>query len=133
MSALEESLTQAVTALRHHRIGAGEFFMYPCWCVEKGYARFAGVNDGTPHGARVGTDYSRAACRCNQRLARSRSRFLAARIDSTPQIQLARTVGELCSLDASTIQHLHKEIGDRSPRLRGDVTAARDTAGVTCD
>ncbi len=29
-------------------VGASELFMYPYWCVEKGYARFAGRRDGTP-------------------------------------------------------------------------------------
>ena len=29
-------------------VGASELFMYPYWCVEKGYARFAGRNDGSP-------------------------------------------------------------------------------------
>jgi hypothetical protein len=28
-------------------VGASELFMYPYWCVEKGYARFAGERDGT--------------------------------------------------------------------------------------
>jgi Mn2+/Fe2+ NRAMP family transporter len=28
-------------------VGATELFMYPYWCVEKGYARFAGKRDGT--------------------------------------------------------------------------------------
>jgi Mn2+/Fe2+ NRAMP family transporter len=29
-------------------VGASELFMYPYWCVEKGYARYAGKPDGTP-------------------------------------------------------------------------------------
>jgi Mn2+/Fe2+ NRAMP family transporter len=29
-------------------VGASEIFMYPYWCVEKGYARFTGPRDGTP-------------------------------------------------------------------------------------
>ena len=29
-------------------VGASELFMYPYWCVEKGYARFAGRRDGSP-------------------------------------------------------------------------------------
>src|SRR5262245_22530381 len=41
-------LTKAVAVFGITGIGASEFFMYPYWCVEKGYARFAGVNDGTP-------------------------------------------------------------------------------------
>ena len=28
-------------------VGATELFMYPYWCVEKGYARFVGPNDGS--------------------------------------------------------------------------------------
>jgi manganese transport protein len=28
-------------------VGASELFMYPYWCVEKGYARFAGRRDGS--------------------------------------------------------------------------------------
>ena len=29
-------------------VGASELFMYPYWCVEKGYARFVGPPDGSP-------------------------------------------------------------------------------------
>ncbi len=29
-------------------VGASEIFMYPYWCVEKGYARSTGKRDGTP-------------------------------------------------------------------------------------
>ncbi len=29
-------------------VGAGELVVYPYWCLEKGYARFTGPNDGTP-------------------------------------------------------------------------------------
>jgi hypothetical protein len=29
-------------------VGASELFMYPYWCVEKGYARFAGRREDTP-------------------------------------------------------------------------------------
>jgi manganese transport protein len=28
-------------------VGASELFMYPYWCIEKGYARFTGRNDGS--------------------------------------------------------------------------------------
>jgi Mn2+/Fe2+ NRAMP family transporter len=28
-------------------VGASELFMYPYWCIEKGYARFTGRSDGT--------------------------------------------------------------------------------------
>jgi hypothetical protein len=41
-------LYKAVAVFGITGIGASEFFMYPYWCVEKGYARFAGANDGTP-------------------------------------------------------------------------------------
>jgi len=29
-------------------VGATELFYYPYWCLEKGYARYVGVNDGSP-------------------------------------------------------------------------------------
>lgn len=29
-------------------LGASELIMYPYWCLEKGYAKFSGVRDGTP-------------------------------------------------------------------------------------
>ena len=35
-------------------VGATELFMYPYWCVEKGYARFVGPNDGTATRGRAG-------------------------------------------------------------------------------
>jgi len=41
-------LTNAVSVFGITGIGASEFFMYPYWCVEKGYARFAGASDGSP-------------------------------------------------------------------------------------
>jgi manganese transport protein len=41
-------LTKAAAVFGITGIGASEFFMYPYWCVEKGYARFAGKADGTP-------------------------------------------------------------------------------------
>lgn len=43
----EGGLSRAVSVFGITGIGASEFFMYPYWCVEKGYARFAGANDGT--------------------------------------------------------------------------------------
>ncbi|MCC6588430.1 MAG: Nramp family divalent metal transporter [Bryobacterales bacterium] len=54
--ALEEGLafklppggfTTAVAVFGITGVGASELFMYPYWCVEKGYARFAGKRDGT--------------------------------------------------------------------------------------
>jgi len=41
-------LTRAVGVFGITGVGATEFFMYPYWCVEKGYARFAGRGDGSP-------------------------------------------------------------------------------------
>jgi len=41
-------LTRAVGVFGITGVGATEFFMYPYWCVEKGYARFTGRRDGTP-------------------------------------------------------------------------------------
>ena len=32
-------------------VGASELFMYPYWCVEKGYARYTGARDGSPEWA----------------------------------------------------------------------------------
>lgn len=40
-------LTKAVAVFGITGIGASEFFMYPYWCVEKGYARFTGAADGS--------------------------------------------------------------------------------------
>lgn len=40
-------LTRAVGVFGMTGVGATEFFMYPYWCVEKGYARFTGRRDGT--------------------------------------------------------------------------------------
>lgn len=44
----EGGLTRAVGVFGITGVGATEFFMYPYWCVEKGYARFAGRSDGSP-------------------------------------------------------------------------------------
>ena len=38
----------AVTVFGATGVGAGELVAYPYWCIEKGYARFAGPQDGTP-------------------------------------------------------------------------------------
>ena len=43
-----KGLTTAVAVFGITGVGASELFMYPYWCVEKGYARFAGRRDGTP-------------------------------------------------------------------------------------
>lgn len=40
-------LATAVAVFGITGVGASELFMYPYWCVEKGYARFAGRADGT--------------------------------------------------------------------------------------
>lgn len=39
--------TTAVAVFGITGVGAAELFMYPYWCVEKGYARFSGRRDGT--------------------------------------------------------------------------------------
>lgn len=39
--------TTAVAVFGITGVGASELFMYPYWCVEKGYARFTGKQDGT--------------------------------------------------------------------------------------
>jgi regulator of sigma E protease len=40
-------LTTAVAVFGLTGVGATEMFMYPYWCLEKGYARFAGPSDGS--------------------------------------------------------------------------------------
>jgi len=40
-------LSTAVAVFGITGVGATELFIYPYWCVEKGYARFAGRRDGT--------------------------------------------------------------------------------------
>lgn len=40
--------TSAVAVFGITGVGASELFMYPYWCVEKGYARFAGKREQTP-------------------------------------------------------------------------------------
>ncbi len=42
-----EGLSPAVAVFGIVGVGASELFMYPYWCVEKGYARFAGRYDGS--------------------------------------------------------------------------------------
>lgn len=44
----EGGLASAVAVFGITGVGASELFMYPYWCVEKGYARFAGPPDGSP-------------------------------------------------------------------------------------
>ena len=41
-------LASAVAVFGITGVGASELFMYPYWCVEKGYARFTGKCDSTP-------------------------------------------------------------------------------------
>jgi Mn2+/Fe2+ NRAMP family transporter len=41
-------LTTAIAVFGITGVGASELFMYPYWCVEKGYARCTGKRDGTP-------------------------------------------------------------------------------------
>ena len=43
-----EGLSTAVAVFGITGVGASELFTYPYWCVEKGYARFAGRRDGSP-------------------------------------------------------------------------------------
>jgi Mn2+/Fe2+ NRAMP family transporter len=41
-------LASAIAVFGITGVGASELFMYPYWCVEKGYARFTGRRDATP-------------------------------------------------------------------------------------
>jgi Mn2+/Fe2+ NRAMP family transporter len=43
----EAGFATAVAVFGITGVGATELFMYPYWCVEKGYARFVGPNDGS--------------------------------------------------------------------------------------
>lgn len=43
-----EGVTQAFAVFGITGVGATELFYYPYWCIEKGYAKFVGPNDGTP-------------------------------------------------------------------------------------
>ncbi len=43
-----EGLATAVAVFGMTGVGATELFMYPYWCVEKGYARATGRRDGSP-------------------------------------------------------------------------------------
>jgi len=43
-----QGFSTAVAVFGITGVGASELFMYPYWCVEKGYARFAGKRDGSP-------------------------------------------------------------------------------------
>jgi manganese transport protein len=40
-------LATAIAVFGATGVGASELFMYPYWCLEKGYARFTGKRDGT--------------------------------------------------------------------------------------
>jgi len=44
----KDGLITAVAVFGITGVGASELFMYPYWCVEKGYARFTGKLDGSP-------------------------------------------------------------------------------------
>ncbi len=44
----EAGFATAVAVFGITGVGATELFMYPYWCVEKGYARFVGPPDGSP-------------------------------------------------------------------------------------
>jgi Mn2+/Fe2+ NRAMP family transporter len=41
-------LASAIAVFGITGVGASELFMYPYWCVEKGYARFTGRRNGSP-------------------------------------------------------------------------------------
>jgi manganese transport protein len=43
-----QGIATAVAVFGITGVGATELFMYPYWCVEKGYARFAGRREDTP-------------------------------------------------------------------------------------
>jgi manganese transport protein len=43
-----KGLATAIAVFGITGVGASELFMYPYWCVEKGYARFAGQREDTP-------------------------------------------------------------------------------------
>jgi len=43
-----QGLATAVAVFGITGVGATELFVYPYWCVEKGYARFTGIRDDTP-------------------------------------------------------------------------------------
>lgn len=45
---LPDSFTVAFAAFAIIGVGASELIYYPYWCLEKGYAKFIGPNDGTP-------------------------------------------------------------------------------------
>ncbi len=45
------SLTLALTAFGITGLSAGEIFVYPSWCIEKGYAAWTGPRDGSPEWA----------------------------------------------------------------------------------
>ena len=42
-----EGLATAVAVFGITGVGASELFMYPYWCVEKGYARYSGKREST--------------------------------------------------------------------------------------
>lgn len=42
-----DGIVTAIAVFGITGVGATELFMYPYWCVEKGYARFTGKRDGT--------------------------------------------------------------------------------------
>lgn len=48
----DTGITTAVAAFGITGVGATELLMYPYWCVEKGYAKYAGPRDDSPEWAR---------------------------------------------------------------------------------
>jgi Mn2+/Fe2+ NRAMP family transporter len=54
-----EGLASAVAVFGITGVGATEMFMYPYWCIEKGYARYAGRRDGSEAWLRRAQGWSR--------------------------------------------------------------------------
>jgi len=44
----KEGIADAFAVFGITGVGATELFYYPYWCLEKGYAKYTGVNDGSP-------------------------------------------------------------------------------------
>src|ERR1700752_5051380 len=54
-----QGLVSAVAVFGITGVGASELFMYPYWCVEKGYARFTGKRDDSAQWTRRGRGWIR--------------------------------------------------------------------------
>jgi Mn2+/Fe2+ NRAMP family transporter len=66
----ETGFATAVAVFGITGVGATELFMYPYWCVEKGYARFVGPNDGSASPANATRPPSRSVSRPSRRSPR---------------------------------------------------------------